>query len=188
MSDPHDLAAVSARFVKAYDLATRDAAPVRAILERCTIQVLEKNAVLFREREHGDVMYFLLAGRIRVGRLDTRGASQRVAVIEAPSILGHMGLVENAPRTTTCSARVPSTVAALSGAAFRALLGDPGPSGTAMRHILLSSLTQQLVDSNTRLRALIDPTNVLPTDETTEHGMATAGDALQGWRPNGPRR
>lgn len=181
-----ELAELSRAFVKEYDLISPDPVAVFGILEAAPCRSLKRDDVLFREREPGNAMYFLLSGRIRVTKDDIRGAPQRVAMLRAPSIVGHMSLVDEAPRNATCVVREPTVVAELGREAFRLLYDSDGPRGTAIRHLVLSAMSEQLSEANRRIRSLIDPaTAALLDDETAEQEIEGARDALQGWK--GPK-
>lgn len=177
-----ELRALSLAFAQAYDLLLADPDAFLALLESCEIRELQKGHELFAERTPGTAMYLLLRGRVRITKADARGAPQRIASVRAPSVLGQMSLLENAQHNATGTARAPTTVAVLPRAAFASLLGSTEPRGTLLRHLLLASMSEQLVDATTRIRGLIDPAAGMVDDETTEHGILLAKEMLEGWQ------
>lgn len=176
-----DLRPLALAFVQAYDLLLADPQAFLDLLESCEVRELQKGDELFAERTPGTAMYLLLRGRVRVTKADARGAPQRIASVRAPSVLGQMSLLENAHHNATCTARAPTAVAVLPRGAFAALMDSAEPRGVVLRHLLLASLSEQLVDATTRIRGLLDPATGLVDDETTEHGILAARDTLEGW-------
>lgn len=116
---------------------------------------LDDGAQLCREGEASDALFVLLRGRVQVTRADSEGTDRELATIQAPALIGHMGLVDGSARSATCTARGPLVLLSIDGATFRALLGRPDDAGAAMRSLILTSLIQQLSTANDKVRDLL---------------------------------
>lgn len=78
---------------------------------------LERGEVLFQEGDDSKTAYFVVRGRVVVTQRDD-GADVAMGEIGRGEMVGELGLLENAPRTGTASARRPSLLACLSHADF----------------------------------------------------------------------
>ncbi len=184
MAPEMDFDAVAERFRDTYNLAVRDARAIAELLALCELRSLAKDELLFREREEGAKAYFLLHGRIGVSRRDPAGAAMHVSTLEAPTLVGHMSLVDDATRSATCTAVAPSIVAGISRALFQELVASGGARGSALRRLLIAAMSEQLAGANARILTIIDPPPDYPVDdETTEHGIEEASRVLDGWKP-----
>ncbi|MDP2313480.1 MAG: cyclic nucleotide-binding domain-containing protein [Pseudomonadota bacterium] len=178
-----DLDALAEGFRRAHELPAKDTAAIAALLASCAVRLLETRQVLFREREEGTGAYFLLRGRIGVARRDPRGVLLYVSTLEAPALLGHMSLVDGSPRSATCTALGPCVVAEMDRTRFRGLVDSGGPRGSALRRLLISAMSVQLKNANSRILTIIDPPPEAADDETTEHGIEEVTRVLEGWKP-----
>lgn len=183
MSDTLDFPAVATHFAEAYGLTPGAGAALAEFLGTCKLRTLAKGDELFKEHDLGTELYLVLQGKIAATRKDPRGQPIRVASLEAPSIVGHMSLIDGSPRSATCTARRNDTVvAAVDHKTYRSLVDSVGPRGSVVRHLLLAAMSEQLSSANDRIRTLIDPRTIGDMDdETTEHGIALAANALDGW-------
>lgn len=178
--DPHTIAA---RFVSVYALTPGSERALSELLAARPLKTLDRGETLFTEHDLGLEMYLLLEGRMVATRKDARGQPMRVAAMDAPSVVGHMGVVEGAPRSATCTARRDGTVlAAFDKKLCDELSASSGPRGSVFRHLLLAAMSEQLAAVNDRVRSLIDPRTIGQLDdETTEHGIEKASAALGGF-------
>jgi CRP-like cAMP-binding protein len=126
-----------------------------AVLAATTLRRHGGGEVLCKEGEGGDEMFFLVDGSIRVTRKDARGKERELAVIQAPALVGHMSLVDNSPRSATCTAGQRTVIGALDRATYNNLLSEGSDRGTALRRVLCASLTRQLVSANGRIRSIL---------------------------------
>jgi CRP-like cAMP-binding protein len=126
------------------------------VLAAATLRRLSDGDALCVEGEPGDAMFFLIDGAIRVQRRDARGTMRELAVMTPPTLVGHMSLVDNSPRSASCIARGRTVVAALDRRTYSQILTEPSARGMALRRLLLSSLTTQLATANERIADLID--------------------------------
>ena len=87
-------------FLKGIDLfsalSAEDLAEIAAISEEVT---RDEGDVILTEGEHGDVLYFVLEGRVRVKK-----GSKIIAELGAREIFGEMALLDPGPRSATVEA------------------------------------------------------------------------------------
>ena len=159
-----------------------------AILRACTVRVVAKGGVVCREGDPGLELFFLLRGSIAILKRDIDDTQRPVGEVEAPTLLGQMGMVDRARRSATCVAASEVILAVMGQATFQRLLREAQPPGRALRRLLLSSLTQQLISGNARLRDLLQA-----RADPHAAGRAGLGEAflqasglLEGWTGEGP--
>ena len=66
-----------------------------------------RGSVVFQEGEPGDTMLVLLSGRVKVVLPSDSGREVILAVLEPPDVLGHVALLDGAPRSATVIALEP---------------------------------------------------------------------------------
>jgi CRP-like cAMP-binding protein len=150
-------------------------ADLAKVLELCTTRNLATSDVLTTEGDQGDEAYFLLHGTVRVLKKGPRGADQELAQIPAPALLGHMSLVDHSQRSATCVAAAPCQILVLDRRTFGTLLTESSSRGTALRRLLLSSLTRQLMSGNALLQGLLvepEPESGASTSSGASHSTA----------------
>ncbi|MDP2309472.1 MAG: cyclic nucleotide-binding domain-containing protein [Pseudomonadota bacterium] len=183
-----DLQAISESFLRGYELAPQDAAAIEEMLALFEVRSLQDGEVLFREHNAGDDAFLLIRGRVSVSKCDVRGDSTSVSTLEAPSLFGHMSLIDGSPRSATCAAVGACVVSVIEQSAFTSLVRAPGARGAALRRLLIAAMSEQLAGANGRIRTIIDPPPDFPVDdETTEHGIEEANQALEGWKGRSAR-
>ena len=130
-------------------------------------------------------MFFLLVGAIAVTRKDSDGTQRELVTMSAPAILGHMALIDNSPRSATCRAAGSTRVALLDRKLYNRFLSESSERGTALRRMLLTSLTRQLENATGRLRKLIVQGPSQPGGDSqsqkTERELRSISGALNGW-------
>ncbi len=151
-----------ARGVSAEDLAR--------VLASAEMRKMSQGEVLCSEGEPGDALFFLLDGSIRVTRTDPHGRERELARIDAPSLVGHMALIDNSPRSATCIANDRTVVARLDRKMWTRVLHEPSERGTALRRILCASLTRQLVGANEQIRTMLAPRPAAPSAVSRDRG------------------
>lgn len=153
-----DLGREAGRILTVHPYAGGRSADLAKVLERCTPRALDTGDVLCTEGERGDEAFFLLRGTVRVLKKGPTGEDQELAQIPAPALLGHMSLIDNSNRSATCAAADTCQVLVLDRRTYGALFSESSARGTALRRLLLASLTRQLISGNARLQTLLsDP-------------------------------
>ena len=130
-------------------------AALTEVLESLSINEFQNDELICKEGEAGDGMFFLFYGAAKVTRKDAGGEERELVTISAPALFGHMALVDNSPRSATCRASGTTRVAPLDRQLYNTMLSESSPRGTALRRMLLTSLTRQLENATVRLRRLI---------------------------------
>ena len=125
------------------------------IIQACQLEVLSDGETILTEGEPGGDLYFLMEGEVTVLKRDTDGQDRELVVMSAPTMFGHMSLVDGSARSASCRARGRVTVAKMTRTLYQDLLAKPHPIGTTFRRLMLATLTRQLVDGNARLFTLI---------------------------------
>jgi len=154
-----------------------------AILRACSIRVIAKGEGVCAEGDPGLELFFLLRGSITIRKLGVDGVERPVGELAAPTLLGQMGVVDRARRSATCEAASEVILAVMGQDTFQRLVRDTSAHGRALRRLLLSSLTHQLIGGNARLRDLIaarsDPRAADRAGWTD--ALQHARDVLEGW-------
>ncbi len=164
-----------------------DVRGLEAVLEVCEFQDLDEGRVLCREKRVGEECYFLLSGSVSVVKVDPRGRLHELAILQAPSLFGHMALVDGTARSATCMARTSVELAVLARDTYSSLLHEKSLAGRALRRLLLSSLAQQLTAGNARLFSMIESEDEESGgDQEAEDELMRATGALQGWSGDSP--
>jgi len=142
---------------------------------------------LCTEGEPSASMFILLKGSIQVLRKDDRGEERELAVLSAPALVGHMGLVDGSPRSASCVAKGEIGCLKVTRVTFQGLLESPVASGGAMRRLILASLIGQLTSANTRIKEMIASPEAQPSvaapkrrDISSDDILKLAG-VLDGW-------
>ncbi len=183
-----DLTAQAKKILLAHPFVGRNVKPMVKVLEACSERALEGGEELCREGDPSSEMWFLLTGSVRVLKRGPRGTEKELAVIQAPALIGHMGLIDGSSRSATCQAAQASTLSVLDHAGYKRILREPTTRGTALRRLLISSLTGQLTAGNRRLQDLLD--RAMEATESTAGGAITDDDLLKtagvlsGWKVN----
>jgi CRP-like cAMP-binding protein len=139
-----------------HDLLSDAAADTTRILRMGKRARFEADDLICAEGAEADAMYVVLEGQVRMSLADQAGEQHDVAVIDGPAILGHVGLLDGTRRAATYRALVACTVVALSRGICERLLASNASIGATFRHLLVSSLSQQLSARNVRLRAVLE--------------------------------
>ena len=102
-------------------LGVEDTVMAAEVAERVQWRHLPAGDVLFRQGDPSDAAYFVVSGRLIVTRSDSEGDT-RVAELGRGSVVGELGLLEDAPRSATVHAVRDTTLATLSATAFEELV------------------------------------------------------------------
>jgi CRP-like cAMP-binding protein len=125
------------------------------IIKACRLQQFQDQQILLQEGDKGDELYFLMEGEVAVLKRDTNGEERHLVVMEAPTMFGHMALVDGSTRSATCKAQGAVSLAVMSRQLYNEILSRPHPVGTNLRRLMLATLTRQLVSGNNRLFGLM---------------------------------
>ena len=99
--------------------------------------------MLIREGDTRDALYLILDGQVEVSVKRPREAAFSVTRLMGPGeILGLIAIVDRQPRSATCVARGPVTVATLGLEAASLLMNTRAPISCSFQYALASQLAQ----------------------------------------------
>jgi CRP-like cAMP-binding protein len=103
---------------------------------------LKKDTVVFTEGSAGGSCFIVLEGLIDVS-ISSRGESQLLAALAPGSVFGQVSVIDNVPRSATCSARADTTLLEMESGPCERLLR--GGSRTAIK--FLATLNEGLISA-----------------------------------------
>ncbi len=124
--------------------------------------------VLFREGDEGDSMFVIICGSVSISVSLPDGQELRLARLEAGSFFGEMALIENEPRSATCTTLTDSTLLSLSQEKLETLVREYPEIAVKIFYRMLRITTGRLSDTGAvaadmeqlgekaRLRAITD--------------------------------
>lgn len=105
-------------------IAGLDQAAITSLETELRWETLPRGAVLMRQGDAGDCLYFIVTGRLRVfGRRDD-GSEVDIAEVGPGEALGEMALLSNEPRSASVDALRDSELLVLSRAGFERLVNE----------------------------------------------------------------
>lgn len=107
--------------------------------------------VLFQEGDEGEEMYFLFRGRVQIDRLTTRSQRETLAIIDAPSVIGEMSLLDHKPRSARVLAIRHTVVWKMTEKDLLNLAEVKGLAAYKIMRWLATSLSERLRRTNDRL-------------------------------------
>jgi len=148
-----------------------------AIISACFSHHADPGDMLCLESAPAQDLYFLLEGRVQVRMRDYLGVEQDLAVLHAPTMFGHMGLIDGSVRSASCLALDRARVNIMNREHYQRIVDDPGPEGDMFRRLLLAAMSRQLSQGNTALQRLLAQDK--QDDHTRALGRITG--TLEGW-------
>ncbi len=149
-----------------------------AVFVSARIDRLRDGDALCTEGEPGDALWFLMQGSVRVVRRDPSGHNRELCRMAAPALVGHMAVIDGSPRSASCIAEGAVIVSTLNRANYQQILTEPTQRGTALRRILLASLTRQLASANARVRDIL----ASRAEDVDERDVDEVSALLQGYK------
>ncbi len=113
---------------------------------------------------------------------DYLGVEQDLAQLGAPTMFGHMGLIDGSPRSATCVALGEARINILDRERFQGLVEDPGVQGDMFRRLLISAMNRQLSGGNQALRRLLASE---PDEADDTRALGRISGTLEGWEQGG---
>jgi CRP-like cAMP-binding protein len=124
---------------------------------------LPRGAVLLRQGEAGDCLYFIVSGRLRIYGQGEGGAEVGIAELGPGGTVDEMALLGGQPRSASAAAAIDSELLRLSKAGFEALLAHQPQAMALFTRVLLDRLA-----TNTRARAAIKQLRSAPLATAAE--------------------
>ena len=125
------------------------------IFDRGEGRRLERGEVLFEEGAPGDSMAILVQGEVRVTMVRKTGEIRELAVLAAPVMLGHIALIDAAPRSATVTAEGELLVVSISRERFREITRQRSRDADLLRDLMLGAMFRQLAATTEELRRLM---------------------------------
>src|ERR1043166_8511401 len=77
-------------------------------LQRVASIMLEKSysrkSIVFHEGDHGDTLYIIKAGRIKIAKVAIDGREKTLTILQPGDFFGEMAIFDNLPRSATAEA------------------------------------------------------------------------------------
>lgn len=112
---------------------------------------LPRGASLFREGDPGDELYFIVSGKIKLGRTATDGRENLLAILGPGEIFGEMALFDPGPRNASATAVSETRLTGLKHERLKEIIHTT-PEVSVQ---LLQALAQRLARTNESLADLV---------------------------------
>ncbi len=150
--------------------------------------VLAPGQTLFTEDEVNDAIYVLLTGRVQLLLNDTRGVARHLVDLDAPALVGQVGIIERSPRDATCRATAQhrAGLVRLDRDLVTLTYSRPDEVGAAVRRAIGASMLQRLAAVHTNLSPLKSPARppVLAEASPPDPDLAWLSGAIGDWAIN----
>jgi CRP/FNR family cyclic AMP-dependent transcriptional regulator len=107
-----------------------------ALLASAAVRRFEAGEVLMRQGEPGSYVFLLVAGRVKVARVDANGNEFLLAVRGAADIVGELAVLGGQMRSATVTALVPCIAYVLSAAAFLRIIRERRIEQILLRYLI----------------------------------------------------
>jgi signal transduction histidine kinase len=117
------------------------------IISNIETRTFEKDEIIFREGDRGDVLYLVDEGSVKISKLGRGGGQETLGFIAAGNFFGEMALLDGEPRSAMAAATGPTVLGVVDEPAFQRIL-EHAPSRLHLN--FLRSVTQRLrqIDSH----------------------------------------
>lgn len=131
--------------------ASLDDEAFAALTEDITEVDLSRGATLFYEGDQGDQLYFVISGKMKLGRTASDGRENLVAIMGPGEIFGEMALFDPSPRSTSATAVSETRLAGVKHESLRKAM-EKSPNISAQ---VLQALARRLRRTNENLADLV---------------------------------
>jgi len=141
----------------------------RDLASHCEGVDLPDGTILFEEGEDAPHLYVVLAGTILLSCRGPSGTEVVVGMSKPGSVIGEMGVLDNAPRSATATAVGHSGVLRIAGDAFKEMIQSGNPAAWSILKAIRMELCQRLRTLDERVDAVFtihDPSR--PLGESAE--------------------
>jgi len=125
-------------------------------LSRGHLKVIEQGTILCKEGTDSNEMYVIVQGRVQLLKKNSNGKPTELMMIEGPSLIGQMGLIDGSRRSASCVAAEKTTIIRFSESCFHSLMKEQTINGAAFRHQVMFTMINQLNNTNQKIGALIE--------------------------------
>jgi CRP-like cAMP-binding protein len=120
-------------------------------------ETVPRGAILMRQNEPGDCLYFVVSGRLRVFGRREDGSDVHIATVGPGETLGEMALLSNEPRSAFVAAERDTQLLRLSKAGFDRLVNEHPKTMAVFTRIIVARLNSRI-----RARSVITQLRTLP--------------------------
>ena len=131
--------------------ASLDDQAFAALTEELTEVDLSRGSTLFHEGDPGDQLYFIISGKIKLGRTAPDGRESLVAIMGPGELFGEMALFDPSPRSTSATAVSETRLVGLKHENLKKVI-ERSPDVSAQ---LLQALARRLRRTNESLADLV---------------------------------
>jgi CRP-like cAMP-binding protein len=132
-------------------------AALACLAEEVRWETLPRGAVLMRQGEPGECLYFVVSGRLRAYGVRDDGTELSIAEIGPGETIGEMALISNESRSASVDALRDSELLRLSKAGFDRLLSEQPRTMAIFTRIIVERLNRRI-----RARAMITQLRAMP--------------------------
>jgi CRP-like cAMP-binding protein len=136
-------------------LNTDEAHRLVRIFDRGDGRRLKNGEIIFAEGAPGDSMAILVEGEVRVTMMRKTGETRELAILPAPVMLGHIALIDAAPRSATVTAKGEILLVSISRERFREITSQRSRDADMLRDLMLGAMFRQLASTTGELRRLM---------------------------------
>ena len=147
---------IARTLLRSYEVRSARSADLAQAIMRGKPSSWSNGEVICNEGEQSEDMFIILKGSVRIMRKDAQGTLRELAILNAPTMIGQMGLVDGSVRSATCIAKDSVGALTIDTSTFKKILEDASSAGSAFRHLLLASMNMQLSTANGKIRKLIE--------------------------------
>jgi CRP/FNR family transcriptional regulator, cyclic AMP receptor protein len=128
-----------------------------ALVSALLVSDYDAGHVFVREGARGDDVHLVVAGEVAVTRVRA-GGQHELNRMRAGDLFGLVALVDDSPRSATCTAAGHCTVASLPRSALLLLMNQQAELAYAFQHALGAQLARDFRNLSQRIRQqLVDP-------------------------------
>lgn len=130
-------------------------AEVEDLISKCATGSYPAGTVLCHESQQEHVFYMILEGEAQVSKVINNTETRLLKTLKAGDFFGEMGLIHNAPRAATVTAKTPLVVLELDQAGFEQVLSQSSSVALALVREISSRLRQndEMAVGDLRVRA-----------------------------------
>lgn len=132
-------------------LACLDDAQLTSFARFMELEQIKQWSVVVKQGDHGDMMYLILEGELRV-RMQAGGRESILATLGPGDFFGDISLFDQGPRSADVVANVDSTVLKISASGFERLARESPELATPFLLSTIRTLVARIRADNKRLR------------------------------------
>ena len=132
-----------------------DDAELAQVAHVCTQETFVAGQYIFREGEHGNRLYLIADGEVRISRDVPGSGEEALAVLKAGALFGEMAVFDRSERSTHAIANGVATVLTISRADFELLLDLNRELAYKVLWACVRLLSSRLRSTNDSLRSFL---------------------------------